>query len=100
MRTWTWTKGWIVSVIVGSSSAVGAVSDGANSQNHLQIPEPTTESLAVPNRGMSMNQVESSWGDPKVRVDPVGVPPITRWVYDGFTVYFEHNQVIHSVVNR
>jgi hypothetical protein len=30
----------------------------------------------------------------------VGDPPITRWVYDRFTVYFENDRVIHSVVHH
>jgi len=28
----------------------------------------------------------------------VGKPPISRWEYPGFVVYFEHEHVIHSVV--
>jgi hypothetical protein len=30
----------------------------------------------------------------------VGDPPISRWVYDHFTVYFEYDKVLHSVVNK
>ncbi len=29
----------------------------------------------------------------------VGEPPITRWKYPGFEVYFEHQLVIHTVVS-
>jgi hypothetical protein len=28
----------------------------------------------------------------------VGKPPISRWEYPGFIVYFESDHVIHSVV--
>lgn len=52
----------------------------------------------MPSRGMSMARVEKAFGRPQRRLDPVGDPPITRWVYDGFTVYFEHHLVITSVV--
>ena len=44
-----------------------------------------------------MAQVESRWGTPQSRLQAVGDPPITRWIYGDFTVYFEHNLVIHSV---
>jgi hypothetical protein len=51
-----------------------------------------------PSRGMSMEKVEASFGAPANRVAAVGNPPITRWEYPGFTVFFEHNLVLHSVV--
>lgn len=57
-------------------------------------------SAAVPNRGMTMSQVESQYGEPSQRNEPVGKPPISRWVYPAFTVYFEHSHVIHAVVNK
>lgn len=54
----------------------------------------------VPTKGTTMSQVESQFGPPQQKVDPVGKPPISRWVYPGFTVYFEHSHVIHAVVNK
>jgi hypothetical protein len=30
-------------------------------------------------------------------VAPVGQPPIERWEYPGFIVYFEYRNVLHSV---
>ena len=50
-----------------------------------------------PQRGMTMRAVERSWGAPNTRRAAVGDPPISRWDYAGFTVYFEHNRVIHAV---
>ena len=47
---------------------------------------------------MTMNQVASKFGDPVTKVPAVGKPPITRWEYPGFVVYFEQDHVIHSVV--
>lgn len=55
---------------------------------------------AVPARGTLMAQVEAQYGAPNQKFDAVGQPPITRWVYPGFTVYFEHSHVIHAVVNK
>ena len=53
--------------------------------------------VATPTRGMSMDQVASKFGAPATKVPAVGNPPISRWEYPGFVVYFEHEHVIHSV---
>ena len=52
----------------------------------------------TPSRGMTMDQVASKFGAPVTKVPAVGKPPISRWEYPGFVVYFEHEHVIHSVV--
>jgi hypothetical protein len=52
-----------------------------------------------PGRGMSMKSVEAKFGAPQERHQAVGNPPITRWDYPLFTVFFEHEYVIHAVVN-
>lgn len=54
----------------------------------------------MPDRGTSMETVRERLGAPERRVGPVGEPPITHWVYDRFTVYFEHDRVLHAVKNR
>ena len=53
--------------------------------------------VATPTRGMTMDQVTSKFGAPVTKVPAVGQPPISRWDYPGFVVYFEHDHVIHSV---
>ncbi|HHL32611.1 MAG TPA: hypothetical protein ENJ41_08485 [Oceanospirillales bacterium] len=58
------------------------------------------QSFVTPERGMTMNQVLSQFGEPLARQAPVGEPPITVWSYQQFTVYFEHRWVIDSVVNK
>ncbi|NCF09128.1 MAG: hypothetical protein GWP66_00435 [Gammaproteobacteria bacterium] len=57
-------------------------------------------SVIVPGNGMSMDQVAQRFGEPKEKVSSVGEPPISRWVYEGYTVFFEHDLVLHSVVHR
>lgn len=54
----------------------------------------------LPIRGMTMKQVEAKFGAPQEKLPPVGDPPITRWIYPDYTVYFEYRYVIHSVLNR
>jgi len=55
----------------------------------LDVPRPT--------RGMTMSEVESQFGAPREKYPAVGQPPITRWVYPGFVVYFEYDHVVHAV---
>jgi len=50
--------------------------------------------------GMTMSQVEQKFGQPQRKLSAVGDPPITRWVYQKYVVYFERNRVIHAVVIR
>jgi hypothetical protein len=51
----------------------------------------------VPTRGMTMERVQSRFGAPVNASGPVGDPPITRWEYPGFVVFFEYRHVVHSV---
>ncbi|MEJ2142469.1 MAG: hypothetical protein P8Y24_08975 [Gammaproteobacteria bacterium] len=67
----------------------------------LTMPEatpPQDVSVQVPGRGMTMTAVEEKFGSPDTKYDEVGDPPITRWDYPQFSVYFEYQYVIHSVV--
>lgn len=61
--------------------------------------------LPRPTQGLSMDDVRARYGEPVAQFAPVGGgrpqhPPITRWQYDGYTVYFEHDKVIYSVADR
>lgn len=59
----------------------------------------------LPRRGASMAEVEAKFGAPVEKHAPVGggsrsTPPITRWTYAGFSVYFEHRHVVNAVLNK
>lgn len=54
--------------------------------------------VETPTTGMSKSLVEQRFGEPLERSGPVGTPPIYTWDYSQFTVYFEHDHVIHAVV--
>jgi len=62
------------------------------------IGQPAAEPR--PGRGMSMDRVSAGWGQPSSTSGPVGQPPITRWEYADFVVFFEHSHVIHAVARR
>jgi len=71
----------------------------------LLIDRVRTTDVPLPARGISMAQVESQFGTPVEKRAPVGGghpqrPPITRWVYPQFSVYFEHDHVVDAVVNQ
>lgn len=58
----------------------------------------------LPSRGQTMAQVEQRMGTPLSRLSPAGGdsavhPVINRWQYQGFTVYFERDRVLHSVMD-
>ena len=60
----------------------------------VQLREST---VARPARGSTMQSVEAKFGAPAQRHPAVGDPPITRWDYPGFSVFFEHQHVVHAV---
>lgn len=63
--------------------------------------------VALPARGQTMSQVESRFGAPQRKHAPVAGPgdtrhnpPITRWDYADFSVYFEHSHVVNAVLAK
>ena len=62
---------------------------------------------AHPTRGMTIEQVRKQFGPPRQMLPPSPrtaqgplKPPIVRWVYPDFIVYFERNRVIHTVLTH
>lgn len=53
----------------------------------------------VPANNMTMEAVRAQFGPPSNEADPVGEPPINRWYYHDYTVYFEYDRVVISVIN-
>lgn len=64
------------------------------------VDQTRATAAAHPARGMTMQQVEARFGQPAQRRAAVGTPPITRWEYADFIVYFEYRHVIHAVRKR
>lgn len=82
---------WLLSALAALALANPVVAET------LTTPSAPEASANRPARGMSMEKVEATFGAPSNRVAPVGEPPITRWEYPSFVVYFEHHLVIHTV---
>jgi len=58
------------------------------------------QSIDMPKRGLSMEQVINQYGEPSSKNNPIGRPPITEWHYEKFSVYFEKKWVISSVAYK
>ena len=54
----------------------------------------------TPHNGITMVQVRQQYGNPVSEHPAVGDPPITRWDYNGYSVFFENDLVLHSVVHH
>lgn len=65
----------------------------------LEIPigDQGDLSLSLPARGDSQRAVLERFGLPDTEHPAVGKPPISRWDYRDFSVYFESGRVIDSV---
>jgi hypothetical protein len=88
-----------VLLVALSAASIGAASLPAAAEtivvdDQVQLREASVER---PSRGASMQSVEKRFGAPSNRHPAVGQPPITRWDYPGFSVYFEHQHVVHAV---
>jgi len=77
----------------------GCLSVYAETANMRSVSD-TPAGVSLPRNGMSMDAVMQQFGEPDSKISPVGEPPITRWSFPQYTVYFEHNLVIHSVAHR
>jgi hypothetical protein len=65
-----------------------------------EAPPNSADGIPRPDRGARMAEVRSRYGEPANIMDAVGKPPITRWAYPNYTVYFEYDRVIDVVVHR
>lgn len=54
----------------------------------------------TPRNGASMSQVRAQFGNPLKEIPAVGDPPISRWEYEGFSVFFEYDLALHSVIHH
>ncbi len=79
----------------GGISAETLQMDGTDGANLLAYDES-----GRPARGMTQARVEARYGAPQRADDAVGDPPISKWHYEKFVVYFEYDRVIHAVLKR
>ena len=56
--------------------------------------------MDVPTNGMPTAEVRARFGEPLTTHSAIGDPPITRWEYDRWSVYFEYDIVLFTVLNK
>lgn len=89
----------------GQASAAGAWRYTGDTQAVSVAPPAASADLPgnniadLPGNNMLMTTVTRTFGEPDNQAPAVGKPPITRWYYPLYTVYFELDRVITSVQN-
>lgn len=88
--------------LLGLSLALTALPFSASAET-VRIPvgqQGADRQVEIPGLGMSKDMVARRFGNPLEQLPARGEPPISRWVYPGFVVYFEYDTVIHAVIQH
>jgi hypothetical protein len=97
---------FVLSRITRTLSAISfsllCLSAQAQTQQSGQIKIPIgtqnqTANIQLPTKHLSSDSVKQQFGEPVTIHPTIGNPPITRWDYPNFSVYFEYDHVIHAV---
>ena len=88
----------LAALLAACAPVCGAIAETIVVNDQVQV----RESQAGPKRGSTMSEVEKRFGAPVTRHPAVGgssphQPPITRWDYNGFSVFFERDRVVDTV---
>jgi hypothetical protein len=59
-----------------------------------------SDRMDLPTNGMSSDAVQARFGEPVNKRAAVGDPPITQWEYGSWSVYFEYELVLFTVLHR
>jgi hypothetical protein len=88
------TKILPVTLLVSCGFAAGAQAETILVGDQVNV---AASSVERPARGSTQAAVAAKFGAPVERHPTVGKPPITRWDYPGFAVFFEKDRVIDAV---
>jgi hypothetical protein len=58
------------------------------------------EHMELPTNGMKKSEVQARFGDPVSKKAAVGDPPISSWEYPRWSVYFEYDLVLFTVLHK
>jgi hypothetical protein len=87
----------LIAALLFAASLSGARADVLALPAAAAVPD-----TQLPAKGSSMAAVSREYGEPRVRHPAVGGdspkhPPITRWDYEGYSVFFENQHVVDAV---
>jgi len=76
-----------------------APKQAAPKQEGMMLPPPAAHptDAKMPCCGIKLDKVRKDFGAPQQEIPAVGNPPILRWKYPAYIVYFEFDRVITSV---
>ncbi len=87
-------------VLIALSLGFAANAQTQNLDMSASDQSSTFDQAGKPTRGMTQDSVEATFGSPQNARQAIGEPPITRWEYANFVVFFEYDKVIHAVTKR
>ena len=91
-----------LALLLGLALSVGTFSERTYAEV-IKVPigqQGNAGAAEKPQLGMTMELVEKEFGVPVTRSPARGKPPIIRWEYNDFVVYFEGTYVIHSIIKH
>lgn len=59
-----------------------------------------SDRMNLPVNGMSSDEARTRFGEPESKRAAIGDPPITQWIYDSWSVYFEYELVLFTVLHK
>ena len=87
-------------ILIALSLGFAVNAHAQNLDTGVSNQSSTFDQAGKPTRGMTQAKVEADYGSPQNARQAVGEPPITRWEYANFVVFFEYDRVIHAVTKR
>ncbi len=94
-----------IALVIALASSLALTSSIAAGDTLLIERVQAEQATPLPARGSSMAQVQAKFGAPEQKYPPVAGPnnrkhnpPITRWAYPNFNVYFEYDHVVDAVL--
>jgi hypothetical protein len=93
-------KKWVLMMALCVAPGTSAIADTLLLDGINASPANSGSGVMRPKRGATMSEVTAQFGEPKTTKGPIGEPPISRWEYPAYTVYFEYDRVINAVVHR
>jgi hypothetical protein len=56
--------------------------------------------IQTPRNGLTMSQIRQQFGTPASEIPAIGDPPISRWEYNSYSVFFENDLALHTVIHQ
>jgi hypothetical protein len=85
------------------STSLASIAAEPVKKGELYTTAVTTQgdaSVSRPKNSQTKEEVAAKFGEPLKKVAAIGEPPISRWEYGKFNVFFEDNLVIHTVLKK